>query len=147
MRMHFTSNPTGDPPVDGYSLLHARLTVECRVAFAAHVNLLLIGPRPLTQSVVNELWRPDPAYVWSPGQPLTLPVGGGRVFLHDVGHLTRDDQQQLRQWLESELQRAQVVSTSPSPLMLRVAARAFDEALYYRLNTICVNAEEFAEEL
>jgi transcriptional regulator of acetoin/glycerol metabolism len=38
--------------------------------------------------------------------------------------------------------RAQVISTSPAPIMLRVAAGAFDGDLYYRLNTVCVHTQE-----
>ena len=142
MRMHSTSNPPGEPHPDSLGLLHARLVMECGVAHAARVNLLLVGPHSVTESVVRALWRGDHAHTWSPGRPLNLPPGGGLLILHDVGHLSHEDQRRLWQWLESEFTRAQVVSTSRSPLTHRLAAGAFDEALYYRLNTICINASD-----
>jgi hypothetical protein len=136
------SNQSGHPVSSRADASQSGLLDECQIARDAGVNLLLIGPRHATDGVVSALWPAMKAGTWHPGQSLELPAGGGTLILHDVGHLDREDQRRLLRWLDAESGRAQVVSTSPSPLLLRMASGAFLEALYYRLNTICVNAND-----
>ena len=140
--MHSIPKIPNEPASGDFALQQTKAVVESRIAKTARVNLLIIGPETVTESIVRTLWRPDPARTWTRDRALEPPMGGGLLFLQDVGHLTRLDQQRLKAWLNREAGRTQVISTSPAPIMLRVATGAFDSELYYRLNTVCVNATE-----
>ncbi len=120
---------------------------DCQVARFSRTNLLLIGPSTDTEEMVSTLWPSDATHAWRPGQALTLPTATAgtsarrvetTLVLHEIGQLTRDQQHALSRWLESQPERVHVVSTSTAPLHLRVAAGAFIDQLYYRLNTVCV---------
>jgi hypothetical protein len=124
---------------------HTFIPRDCQVARFSRTNLLMIGSKARIEGLVHALWSRDSLSTWRPGQALTLPEAradraGGKatVILHEVGELPREDQQRLSRWLEAEPGRTHVVCTSASPLHLRVAAGAFLDTLYYRLNTICV---------
>ena len=107
------------------------------------VNLMLVGPDSVTQHVLL-LLLPDlhnPITTWCPGQPLVLPPAHtGTMILHDVGSLGLDDQYRLLDHLNRATGRPQIVSTTQTPLLPRVHARAFDDTLYYRLNHICMKS-------
>ena len=62
------------------------------------------------------------------------------MVLNDVGALGLQDQIQLLEWLGSASGRTQVVSTTPAPLLPRVESGKFIDTLYYRLNTVLVDA-------
>jgi hypothetical protein len=121
---------------------------DCQVARFSGTNLLLIGAKARVEGIVHSLWARDAQTTWRPGQALTLPepsggrVGRTTVIIHEVGELPREEQRRLSEWLEANPNRTHVVSTSAAPLHLRVAAGAFLDALYYRLNTICVEIED-----
>ena len=106
-------------------------------------NLLLVGTAGAFRLVLEMLWLElrEPIVRWRPGQPLELPVPGraATLVLHDVGELTHDDQHRVLRWLERAAGHTRVVSTTTVPLWPRVKAGAFNETLYYRLNTVCVN--------
>ncbi len=124
---------------------------DCQVARFSRTNLLLIGSPAQTEDVVEALWPTDATQTWRPGQTLRLPTSDSGVpgdadmqtlILHEIGQLSREDQACLSQWLESQQGRVHVVSTSAAPLHLRVAAGAFVDSLYYRLNTVCVELDD-----
>jgi hypothetical protein len=129
------------------------LPEDWRLARAAHVdlllmgmprvNLLLIAPDGVIRYVLETLLLDlrEPITHWSPGERLMLPLaeGAGTLVLHDVGRLTPEDQLYVLDWLERDGGDVQVVSTSPTSLMMRVQTGAFLDTLYYRLNTVCVN--------
>jgi hypothetical protein len=107
------------------------------------LNLLLIG-RGTTVSRVLEtilLNKRDPITAWLPGSPLVLPpiVQTGTLILCEVGSLEHDAQRRLHEWIERAQGRTQIVSTSEAPLLPRVHAGTFLDALYYRLNTVCID--------
>ena len=103
------------------------------------VNLFLVGPRSVTQDLL-ELLLPDlrdPIATWFPGEPLELPPpAGGTMIFYDIGALGYDDQRRLLDHLGSAPARPQIISTSSTALWPRVHAGTFDDALYYRLNHI-----------
>jgi hypothetical protein len=107
------------------------------------VNLLLVGPDSVTQHVLL-LLLPDltnPITTWCPGEPLVLPPAhSGTMIFHDVGSLGSADQYRLLEHLNGAGRQTQIVSTSPTPLLPRVHARTFDDALYYRLNHVCMHS-------
>jgi hypothetical protein len=129
-----------DAPLNPVSLAEE----DWRLARAARVNLLLLGTDRNIPNALTAL-LPDlrePIATWSPGQPLTLPPAAqaGTVILYDVDALRHEDQLRLLTWLDQTVGRTQVVSTASAPLLPRVEAGAFIDTLYYRLNTVCVEA-------
>ncbi|HEV3062713.1 MAG TPA: hypothetical protein VGY48_30985 [Vicinamibacterales bacterium] len=124
--------------------LQTLVSEEWHLARTARVNLLVIHPRGVLPGLLDVL-LPDlkePVVSWRPGQRLALPSGtpSGTMILRDVGALADDEQRRLLDWLEETDGRTQVVSTSAEPLLSRVESGAFLDTLYYRLNTVCVNA-------
>jgi hypothetical protein len=124
-----------------------------RLARAAHVdlllmgmprvNLLLVAPDGVVRYVLESLLLNlrEPIVRWSPGHSLHLATVDhcATIILHDVGNLPPREQLDLLEWLERADGRAQVVSTSATPLLPRVQCGAFIDTLYYRLNTVCVD--------
>jgi hypothetical protein len=108
------------------------------------VNLLLMGGDDVVQPLVESLAARfhQPVGTWSPGERLVLPPAErtGTMVLNDVGALAVQDQIQLLEWLGTAIGRTQVVSTTPAPLLPRVESGKFIDTLYYRLNTVCVDA-------
>jgi hypothetical protein len=120
------------------------LREDWHLAKTARVNLLVIHPRGVLPRLLDVLLPEleEPIVSWRPGQRLALPSGtsSGTMILRDVGALTDDEQRRLLDWLEETDGRTKVVSTSAEPLLFRVQSGAFLDTLYYRLNTVCVNA-------
>jgi hypothetical protein len=112
---------------------------ELRAMGMPRVNLFLVGPRSVTQDLL-ELLLPDmhaPITTWFPGEPLTLPPAGSRTMIfYDIGALRYDDQRLLLGHLAGDSARPQIISTSSTALWPRVHAGSFDDTLYYRLNHI-----------
>ena len=106
------------------------------------VNLLLTGGDVVVQGVLEALLSnlDQPIAFWSPGQRLVLPPKSrpAMMILHNVDALELDDQLQLLEWLERDIGRTKVVSTTSAPLMPLVETGAFNDTLYYRLNTLSV---------
>jgi hypothetical protein len=139
----------GDIPPDYV----ARMREDWRVARAAHadlqsmgmphVNLMLVGPPGPIQGMLDLLHNTcaQPVVPWRPGRQLMLPpVAAARtLILEDVGELEYQDQCRLTEWLERAEGRAQVISTSPTPFLPRVAMGKFLDTLYYRLNMVFVD--------
>ena len=106
-------------------------------------NLLLEGSAGAIRTALERLWPEarEPILMWSPGQPLNLPSPGlpATLVLRDVSELTYVEQHRLLAWLDLADGRIRVVSTTAVPLWPRVSAGAFNDVLYYRLNTVCVD--------
>jgi DNA-binding NtrC family response regulator len=71
---------------------------------------------------------------------LPSPDAGGTVIIYHVDALTAEQQLRLIEWLEQNRGRAQVVSTTAHAILPRLQAGLFSDTLYYRLNTIRLNA-------
>jgi hypothetical protein len=132
----------------------SQLREDWRVARAAHtelallgmprVNLLLTGAEGVIENLLDALlpnFR-EPIGQWSPGDRLLLPPAKliRTMILREVGAMPDEDQRRLLEWLNEAAGRTQVVSTTSAPLLPRVEAGAFIDALYYRLNIVCVDA-------
>src|SRR5262249_8832736 len=125
-----------------------QLPEDWRLARLSRLNLLLIhGARPI-ENLLGLIAQdmPKPIAVWKPGERLVLPTLGysGTMILRDVGDLTREEQQRLLKWLERASGHTQVVSTTQSALLPIVQAGRFDDTLYYRINTVCVDCDHEA---
>jgi hypothetical protein len=117
---------------------------EARLAISARVNLLLIGPEQSVGQLLDTL-HPElivPVVNWRLGTPLTLPAAGlvGTLILRDLQRMSAHEQRRLLDWLPAAVRHVQVVSTVPAPLLPLLQTGAFLDALYYRLNTVCVDA-------
>jgi hypothetical protein len=116
------------------------------VACSARANVLIVGPTGTTAAVVRESRAAlsEPVISSLCTDALVLPSAdlAGTLVLHDVGRLALVDQLRLTMFLETT--HAQVISTSPEPLLPLVQAGLFLELLYYRLNTICLEASAVA---
>ena len=79
------------------------------------------------------------------GSGLVLsPDGGtGTLILRDVAAMPRNDQHRLCDWLAVTAGRTRVVSTTRQPLFPLLEAGTFVETLYYRLNVLCFQLNEF----
>jgi Sigma-54 interaction domain len=117
---------------------------ELRLVEQHRVNLLLMGQADIVRPIVDSLAVRfhQPVGTWSPGERLVLPPAErtGTMVINDVGALGLQDQIQLLEWLSSACGRTQVVSTTSSSLLPRVQSGKFIDTLYYRLNTVCVDA-------
>ena len=115
-----------------------------RLVESHRVNLLLMGDSNVVQPMVESLAARfhQPVGTWSPGEQLVLPPAErtGTMVLNDVGALGLQDQIQLMEWLGTAMGRTQVVSIASAPLLPRVQSGTFIDTLYYRLNTVCVDA-------
>jgi len=129
-------------PVDWYLPREARRDLQ--IVWLQRTNLLLLGASGPTRMVLEmlKLDLREPVMTWRPGQPLDLPPPGraATLILHDVDELTSPDQHALLRWLEQNAGQTRVVSTTAEPLWPRVRTGAFNEVLYYRLNTVCLSA-------
>ena len=116
-------------------------TLEWRGAREARLNVLLEGPAHATQASLRLLLRDlgGPVATNRAGSRLELPSDCGALILENIAALDADEQTRLHEWLESSGRYPQVVSTAVDSLFPRVAGGLFDEALYYRLNTVYWN--------
>jgi sigma-54-interacting transcriptional regulator len=117
---------------------------DLQIVGLKRTNLLLLGAPGATSIILDmlELGRCEPILAWRPGQPLELPTPGraATVIFHDIDKLTPADQLDVLSWLDHSVGRIRVVSTTREPLWPRVQMGVFSEVLYYRLNTVCMNA-------
>jgi hypothetical protein len=97
-------------------------------------NVLIVGPTemvlPIVRACVSEF-----VIVGSDGIPPDLT---GTCVVSNAALLTRDHQDALAGRLD-RAPRVRIVSLSPVALYTLVQAGDFDEALYYRLNTITID--------
>ena len=107
------------------------------------VNVLVTGGHGATREVLAGLLRDvgGPILAWYPGERLVLPRHPrvGTMILHEVGMMSEEDQLRLVDWLETRSRRVQIVSTTSAPLESQVESGAFNDTLYFRLNTVRVD--------
>ena len=107
------------------------------------VNALIVGAasRTVDTSSMLGLAREQIA-VQRGGRSLRLPTANCPpvLVLHDVDHLTLDEQCRLLAWLDDHLS-VQVISTCRGPLTPLIDAGAFLANLYYRLNTVLLTVD------
>jgi Sigma-54 interaction domain len=122
---------------------------DLQLARRLKANVLIVGTEWLVASLVRSLVsdaNPDAVIRCHDGR-LQLPQTASRlgtVVFRDVDALTHESQRRLLEWLDSPSNSRQVISTASSPVLPLVRVGAFDDALYYRLNTVYVDltAEE-----
>jgi hypothetical protein len=108
----------------------------------AHPHALLIGSAASADAALERLlphlraplshWRPQAS--GEPPQETT-----GTLVIWDVDAIDRARQEQLLAWIERCPPELQVVSIAQRPLFPLVLSDDFLDALYYRLNTVCLD--------
>jgi hypothetical protein len=107
---------------------------------AAHPNALLIGSEEAADAAIAEYlpFLRAPLGDWRPREVAEPGISAGTLVIRDVDTLDRSQQEQLFDWLDHYAGRLQVVSVTETSLFPLVAAGAFLEKLYYRLNVVCL---------
>lgn len=115
---------------------------ERRVVEDQRPNVLIIGSGPSVDRIVQLLERRCiPPLVRCSGSPLALPTGEvGTLALAHAEQLTTMDQALLFAWLSCAAPRRQIIATAAVPLFPAVVRSTFSEALFYRLNAMCLMA-------
>ncbi len=132
--------------LDMEDMTKARTTLDGRfddwsIAVEKGANILLQGDVSWTSRALGDARLRSPLQVLSPGAQFTLPPGGTRTLVLDhVERLDVEEQVRLLRWMEDPGRRTQIVSISSVPLHTLVRFEGFLEALYYRLNTVLIEA-------
>ena len=113
---------------------------EWQIAVTQRPNVLLTGASCATsqmaRALIPALRKP---VSWCDGRCLSLPSTPPRTLIvHHAADLSAVDQQQLLDWLSDVGTSAQIVTTASPALFLGVQCGTFLEALYYRLNVLCL---------
>jgi hypothetical protein len=106
-------------------------------------NMLVRGEKSATTATVVALSADlsMPLVTWIAGADADLPgLDRGTIVLQDVDLLDISAQHQLLTWLDDRGGRVRVISTARRDLFDLVTAGEFLDPLYYRLNTIVVDA-------
>jgi hypothetical protein len=106
-----------------------------------HPNILLVGPAAFTDAALKliEPLVQHPIAWWMPDQKRTVPIDAfSTLIISCVDAADAEQQNHLCEWFDRRPGRVQVVSTAVTPLFPLIQAGTFLEALYYRLNHVCV---------
>ena len=108
-------------------------------------NVLIIGAGPSVERILRLLERTSvPPIVRCSAPPLTLPTEVGTLVISNADRLSAVDQQLLFAWLSFTTPRRQVITTAAVPLFPAVVRSSFSEALFYRLNAMCLMLRDTA---
>lgn len=107
-----------------------------------YANLLVVGRPGVTRILLDLLWLElrEPIVTWRPQQPLPEIAGASTLILYEADRFTIDEQEALFSRLNDRANQIRVVTTTAVPLWPAVKAGRFHEGLYYRLNTISLDA-------
>lgn len=106
-------------------------------------NLLVFGESISAERIAKYLmkWCPTPATLTVlPGELAMPPHRAGTWFLQGVDAMTDRQQRDLDGWLTGDGSGVQLVSIATTPLWPLVEKGQFLDRLYYRLNTIVLDA-------
>ena len=116
-------------------------STDIELAQRQGTNVLLTGPDDRCDAIIERL-RPgltEPIVTWRPGEKLILPPEQtvGTLIIRELGDLAPAQQERLFGWL-GRAATTKVISTARGSLLPRIRTGAFRDALYYRLNTVCI---------
>jgi hypothetical protein len=106
-------------------------------------NVLITGTHDTAEAAVVALLPhlQPPVHCWNPDASLPTPHDVRTVLIRDVATLSVDQQHALLSWLaQAGPDHAQIVSTTALPLFPLLEHGMFLEELYYRLNTVRLDA-------
>jgi Sigma-54 interaction domain len=122
---------------------HAIPGKDLRRLVNSGANLLVRGEKSSATATVVALSAdfPPPLVTWMAATDAALPaLDHGTLVIHDVDCLELSVQRTLLSWLEDRASRVRVITTVTRDLFAMVTAGVFLDQLYYRLNTIVVDA-------
>jgi transcriptional regulator of aromatic amino acid metabolism len=108
------------------------------------LNLLIMGADEAVARFVTSLWPHflAPRVVRRRGEQIRLlPTSrpAGTIVVYDVDTLARQEQDALHRWMNEGNDRTRVVSTTTQSLLPVLETGAFNDDLYYRLNTLTLD--------
>jgi hypothetical protein len=123
------------------------ITSDLALARISNANLLIVGPDPMVLSLVSTLVsdRCRVAVIARANGKLLLPPASSQLsmaIIRQVDALTPEEQRRVLEWLRSETNRVQVVSTASASLLPMVDAGSFNDVLYYHLNTTYIDLRQ-----
>ena len=103
-------------------------------------NVLIVGSGPNLGRVVHRLERSCPRpIVAASSSPFSLPTGEvGTLVILSAEHLSLTNQELLYAWLTCTRPKPQVLTTTAISLLPSVVRGTFNDALFYRLNEMCL---------
>jgi hypothetical protein len=115
---------------------------DWRVLTKVRVNVLIVGPKPLTAEIVEAILpgMSPPVAQWRASGDGPPPRPCGTLLLANADELTLDEQRQLDEWLTADAS-PQIVTTASEPLFPLVEQGRFLARLYYRLNVVYLALE------
>ena len=135
------SKKDGHPPAG--EVAHLVPGKDLRRLVSSGANLLVRGEKSAAAATVVALTAdfPPPLLAWNAASGNGLPAFDcGTLVIHDVDSLDLASQRVLVTWLEHRASRVRVISTVTRDLFPMVQAGNFIDQLYYRLNTIVIDA-------
>jgi len=113
------------------------LSDELKILEKTRVNLLLIGLRRKTSVFLRRIESSlaPPVLLVRAGHLVLPERANGTLVIHDVDHLSRQEQDALNGWVQSHPEQ-QIIATASEPLFRLVARNRFSDVLFYRLNTL-----------
>jgi len=130
---------------DSHDWMRFGLSEEERRLFESHrPNVLIIGVGPSVDRIVRMLVRTClPPIARCTACPLILPTSEvGTLMVSNAERLSAVEQQLLFAWLSCTTPRPQVITTAAVPLFPAVVRCTFSEALFYRLNAMCLMLQD-----
>jgi Sigma-54 interaction domain len=116
---------------------------DLRRLVSSGANLLVRGEKSAATATVVALSAdfPVPLVTWIAAAGAELPaLDRGTLVIEDVDQLDLAAQRSLLTWLEAHATRVRVITVVTADLFAAVTAGGFIDQLYYRLNTIVVDA-------
>ena len=141
--MHLTGTPQFEPTAEVHEKTEATPAEDFRRLISVGSNMLVRGEKSAATATVVALSADlsMPLVKWNAASGGGLPaLHHGTVVLQDVDRLGLDAQRDLLAWLDDRGGRVRVISTARRDLFDLVTSGEFLDPLYYRLNTIVVDA-------
>jgi hypothetical protein len=141
--VHLPGTRDFDLPIDRNETAGATPAGDFRRLISVGSNMLVRGEKSATAATLVALSEDlsMPLVTWTAGADSSLPgLHHGTVVLQDVDQLDLSAQHALLTWLDDRGGRVRVISTARRDLFDLVTAGEFLDPLYYRLNTIVVDA-------
>ena len=141
--MHLPGIPHVEFSADREDAASTTPAADFRRLLSVGSNMLVRGEKSATTATVVALSADlsMPLVTWIAGADADLPgLDRGTIVLQDVDRLDISAQHQLLTWLDDRGGRVRVISTARRDLFDLVTAGEFLDPLYYRLNTIVVDA-------
>ena len=111
---------------------------------APYPNAILVGATEIAGGILSLALRGlrRPIVQWDPTTLRDVPLPPhGTLVIWNLETLTAQQQRQLLDATTEERRATQIISVAPPAFFALVARGDFCEALYYRLNTVCVDVD------